>query len=59
MALMADLDVSETVMAWTWMIVCGGPDHRGIGGTLLPNIVLSILWMRTRGRAAVPSFGSG
>jgi len=56
MAVMADLEVSETVMAWTWMIVWG-TDHCVIVGMLLPNIVLSILWMRTRRRAAVPSFG--
>ena len=42
-----------------WMIECGGPDHRRTVGTLLPKVVLSILWMRTRRMAAVSSFGSG
>ena len=41
------------------MIVCGGPDQWGIGGVSSPKVALSILWMRTRRRAAVSAFGSG
>ena len=43
---------------WTWVAV---HTQREIGraGASLPNVVLSVLWMRTRGSAAVSSFGSG
>jgi len=41
------------------MIARGGPDHCGTVGGSSPKVVLSILWMRTRRRAAVSSFGSG
>ena len=40
------------------MIACGGPDHCGTVGVSPPKVVLSILWMRTRRRATVSSFGS-
>ena len=43
---------------WTWMIACGGPVHCGKVGASPPKVVLSILWMRTRRRAAVSSLGS-
>ena len=48
----------ENRMLWTCTIVRGGPFHSGIVGTDPPNVVLSILWIRTRRRAAVSSFGS-
>jgi hypothetical protein len=48
----------EKRMLWTCTIVRGGPVHCGTVGTDPPNVVLSSLWMRTRRRAAVSSFGS-
>ena len=40
-------------------MVRGGPVHWGRAGGSFPKVVLSILWMRTRRRAAVSSFESG
>ena len=43
---------------WTWVAV-HAQRETGRAGASLPNVVLSVLWMRTRGSAAVSTFGSG